>query len=67
MMSLLRKLLRRRTAPTFRVGELVHYANRVMAVSRIADGEAELIWLDEQHQLHTAGWVPSSKLRGIDP
>lgn len=63
-MRWLRRLFRRRPVPVFRVGDLVRYRGRAMAVSRMTGDAAELVWYDHHRVLHTAGWIPTEKLRG---
>lgn len=65
MLTFLLMLFRRRRLRAFRVGDLVSHRGRAMAVSRIDGDRAEVIWLDENRQLHTAGFVPMQRLTAL--
>lgn len=62
-MNRLLRLFRRRPLPSFRVGDLAFYRGRAMAVSRLSGTAAELVWIGDDKQVRTAGFVPLRKLR----
>ena len=61
--NILRRLFRRQPARTFRVGDLVRYDRRAMAIADIAGNRAQLVWHEGDGSLRTCGFKPISKLK----
>ena len=63
MIRRLLQMFHRRSARTFRVGDLVRYDRRAMAIADIAGKRAQLVWHEGDGSLRTCGFKPLSKLK----
>jgi len=63
IVNILSRLLRRRPAPVFRIGDLVRYDRRAMTIADIAGNRAQLVWHEGDGSLRTCGFKPLYKLK----
>ena len=61
--NIFRRFFRRQPAPVFRIGDLVRYDRRAMAIADIAGKRAQLVWHEDDGSLRTCGFKPISKLK----